>query len=223
MDIVIIDSHVLFRQGLAHILTDYPDLKVVSQAGTLREGINAVRALKPEIVLMALNLSDQPGTEALRILVKEKGPATNIIVMSSSESDRAAIHAIRAGARGYVQKFSSIQTLIASIRAVERNEIALSRRLTTQLVEEYTRLSAAVRPVDSCYYKLTYREKEILACLGEGLKNGDIGRELNISQNTVKVHVHNVLEKLQMTSRREAGKFARSNGLLARSKFSHKE
>ena len=221
MNIVIIDGHVLFRQGLSRILSDYPDLKVVNEAGTLREGVAAVCNLNPDIVLMALNLDDQPGIEALHILLDQKSNA-KVVVMASSESETSLLDAIRAGARGYILKHSSVQELVASVRAVGRNEVALSRGMATKVIEEYTRLSSTVQADDTCREQLTYREKEILGYLGEGLSNADIGQRLSISQNTVKVHVHNLLEKLQMKSRREAGRFARSNGIVYQNNRLHR-
>jgi len=210
--LVIVDDHALFREGLASIIQVEPDIEVSGLAGTVQESVEVVRTLKPDIVLMDFTLPDGTGAEATRLLLKEH-PDCKIIFLTMSEEDEDLFAAIRSGAKGYLLKNMSPSKLVTTIRSVQRGESALSRSMTLRLMEELSRTEEPRRLGDHWLAKLTRREKEVLRILSLGVTNREIGEQLHISENTVKYHVHSILEKLDLPDRRTAAKFAKEHGL----------
>ena len=210
--LVIVDDHALFREGLASIIQVEPDIEVSGLAGTVQESVEVVRTLNPDIVLMDFTLPDGTGAEATRLLLKEH-PDCKIIFLTMSEEDEDLFAAIRSGAKGYLLKNMSPSKLVTTIRSVQRGESALSRSMTLRLMEELSRTEGPRRLGDHWLEKLTRREREILRVLASGMTNREIGEQLHISENTVKYHVHSILEKLNLSDRRTAAKFAKEHGL----------
>jgi DNA-binding NarL/FixJ family response regulator len=213
MKIVIVDDHVLFREGLAAIIRSESDIKIVGQAGTVREAIETVKVLKPDMVLMDFGLPDGTGADATRAILHEY-PECKIVFLTMSEEDEDLFAAIRSGARGYLLKNMHPSKLISSLRSVHQGESAVSRTMTLRLMEELARSREPAHPGDPT---LTRRELEVLRELATGLTNQEIADRLFIAENTVKYHVHSILEKLGLADRREAATYAREHGLIRQS------
>ena len=210
MKIVIVDDHVLFREGLAAIIRSESDFKIVGQAGTVQEAIELVGALKPDLVLMDFGLPDGTGADATREILQEH-PECKVVFLTMSEENEDLFAAIRSGARGYLLKNMRPAKLISTLRSVQQGESALSRSMTLHLMEELARTKEPPR-IDGP--TLTRRELEVLRELASGLSNLEIAERLFISENTVKYHVHSILEKLNLSDRRDAAIYAREHRLI---------
>ena len=210
--LVIVDDHALFREGLASIIQVEPDFEVSGLAGSVQEAVEAVRTLRPDIVLMDFSLPDGNGAEATRIVLNEH-PDCKIIFLTMSESDENLFAAIRSGAKGYLLKNMSPSKLVATIRSVQRGESALSRIMTLRLMEELSRTKEPERLENSSLAKLTHREMDVLCALTTGMTNKEIANHLYLSENTVKYHVHSILDKLNLPDRRAAANFAKEHGI----------
>lgn len=211
MKIVIVDDHVLFREGIAAILRPETDFEIVGMGGSVREAVEIARSLKPEIILMDFNLPDGDGTEATRLILQEY-PACKIIFLTMSEQDANLFEAVRSGAKGYIVKNIHPLQLVASIRSVYNGESALSAEMTRRVMEELSR--SANQPTHPVENTLTLRELDVLRSIASGLSNQEIGQKLFISENTVKFHVHSLLSKLNLSDRKEAASYARERGLV---------
>ena len=210
--LVIVDDHALFREGLASIIQEEPDIEVSGLAGTVQESVEVVRTLRPDIVLMDFTLPDGTGADATRRVLQEH-PDCKIIFLTMSEEDENLFAAIRSGAKGYLLKNMSPSKLVTTIRSVQRGESALSRSMTLRLMEELSRTEEPERLGDHWLSKLTRREKEVLRILALGMTNKEIAKQLYLSENTVKYHVHSILDKLNLPNRRVAAKFAKEHGI----------
>jgi DNA-binding NarL/FixJ family response regulator len=212
MKIVIVDDHVLFREGLAAIIGSEPDLEIIGQAGTVQEAIELVKISKPDMVLMDFGLPDGTGAEATRAILQEH-PKCKVVFLTMSEEDDDLLAAIRSGAKGYLLKNMQPAKLVSSLRSVQKGESALSRSMTLRLMEELARTKEPSQISDPT---LTRRELEVLQELALGKSNLEIAKDLFISENTVKYHVHSILEKLNLSDRRDVAIYAREHGLLKR-------
>ncbi len=213
MKIIIVDDHNLFREGLATILRQEADIEVVGLVGNVQEAVDVVHMLKPDIVLMDFNLPDGTGVEATRKIIQDY-PNCKIIFMTMSDREEDMLAAIRAGAVGYLMKNMTPSKLVASLRAVQRGESALSRSMTLRLMRELSRTKEPEPAGDPALGKLTPREKEILVELATGKSNQEIARQLYISENTVKYHVHSILEKVNLRDRKELAQFSIEHGVV---------
>ncbi|HSF82575.1 MAG TPA: response regulator transcription factor [Anaerolineales bacterium] len=213
MRIVIVDDHNLFREGLAAIICQEADIEVVGLGGTVQEAVEAVRQLKPDIVLMDFILPDGTGAEATRQIIQDN-PNCKVVFMTMSDKDEDLLAAIRSGAVGYLMKNISPSKLVAALRSVQKGESALSRSMTLRLMKEFSQTEAPEPYLDPALGKLTPREKDVLAELATGKSNQEIAYQLFISENTIKYHVHSILDKLNLRDRKEAARFARQHGLI---------
>lgn len=208
--LVVVDDHILFREGLIAIVRSAPDVEIVGQAGSVTEAIQLVRTIKPDIVLMDFGLPDGTGADATRAILKEY-PECKIVFLTMSEDDEDLFMAIRSGARGYLLKNLHPAKLISTLRSVQQGESALSRTMTLRVMEELSRTRKTEYPAE---VTLTHREIDVLRAVATGLSNHDIANHLFITENTVKYHVHSILEKLKLSSRKEAAAYARQHGLI---------
>ena len=211
MRIIIVDDHVLFREGLASILRQEADIEVIGLAGTVHEAVDLACTLKPDIVLMDFNMPDGTGAEATQKIMQDC-PKCKVVFMTMSERDEDLLAAIRSGAVGYLLKNMSPAKLVAAMRSVQDGESAVSRSMTLTMMKELSRTEDTRPRGDPALGKLTRREKDILAELALGKSNQEIARALYISENTVKYHVHSILEKLDLEDRKQAAQFARQHG-----------
>ena len=210
MKTIIVDDHVLFREGLASIIGSEPDIEIAGLAGTVQEAVEMAQTIKPDIILMDFNLPDGTGAEAARLILEDH-PGCKIVFLTMSEKKEDLFAAIRSGARGYLLKNMRPQKLVAAIRSVHKGEAALSRLMTLHVMEEFSRTEAPHYTED---VTITLREIDVLQAIAAGLSNQEISQQLYISENTVKSHVHSILEKLNLSDRKEAAEYARKHGML---------
>lgn len=215
MKILVVDDHILFREGLVSLLSNQDGLSVVGEGGSVREAVEKTLELNPDLVLMELSLPDGSGLGAMKSILSHK-PGTLIVILTHHESDELLIDSIRHGAVGYILKNTPASKLIASLHAIKRGEAALARRMTRKLVAEYQRMGGLYQPAKIDLSILTERELQVLKLLSESATNQEIADRLFIAINTVKVHVHNILRKLKLRNRREAREFARRHNINSR-------
>ncbi len=214
MKILIVDDHVLFREGLVSMLSVQPDMTIVDDVGTAQEAVEKAIELEPDLILMDIGLPDFDGLEATRTILSRL-PETKIVILTIYDSDDLLFAAISSGAKGYLLKNTPLVKFLASLRALEKGEAALSRTMTSRILDEFARL-AQIRANDQTDLGLlTSRERDIMSLLAQDATNKQIADELVISENTVKVHIHNILEKLNLQNRREAAQFARRRGVIS--------
>lgn len=206
MRVLLVDDHILFREGLLSLLDSQPDIDVVGEAGSVGEGIEMTRDLQPDLVLMDFSLPDGTGLDATQTILSEY-PKTKIVFLTVHEEDDRLFAAIRSGAKGYLLKNVPIAKLLTFLRGVERGEAAISPTMTSRVFNEFARLEP--KGDLSSPVELTTRELEVLRELVKGASNREISDHLVIAENTVKNHVRNILSKLDLKNRREAAEFAR--------------
>ncbi len=207
--IIIVDDHIIFREGLASIIRSEPDFDIVGLAGTVKDVVELAGKVKPDIILMDFRLPDGTGADATRIILDEH-PKCGIIFLTMSEEDDNLFAAIRSGAKGYLLKDMHPLNLATAIRSVYRGESALSRLMTLRVMKE---LSQPNKPDDvQNTPTLTQRELDVLRAIATGKTNEEIGTELFLSTNTVKYHVHSILDRLKLKNRRQAVAYARERG-----------
>jgi NarL family two-component system response regulator LiaR len=205
--VLIVDDHAIVREGLRNFLGLLPDLKLVGEAANGAEALAAVARSRPEVVLMDLVMPEMDGVEATRRLAAEH-PKVKVIVLTSFSDDDKLYPAIKAGAVAYLLKDVGARELAEAIRAAARGEVRLAPEVTRRLMSGIAG-GAEAAPEN----ELTDREREVLACLGRGLSNKEIGSELFISEKTVKTHVSNLLDKLGLADRTQAALYAVKHGL----------
>ncbi len=213
MKIIIIDSHVLFREGLVSLLESQPDMEVVGEAKAGQDGVILCCELKPDLVLMNISSPNDEDLSAMRKMRKQQLELI-VVVLANRNSDELLFSSLRAGATGFLLKNSSFENVLASIRALERGEAALSRQMTRSVVDEFVRECGDFAGTeDEEINKLTPREQDVLKYLSTGVTNREIANVLHITESTVKIHVSNILEKLSLRNRREAASYATRHGL----------
>lgn len=211
--VLVIDDHVLFRDGLVSLFQSTPDFHVVAQAGSVKEGVEKAFYHRPDIILMDFSLPDGTGLDATRVILQEI-PECKIIFLTVFETDENLLSAIRLGAKGYMLKNVSSASLISSLRALAQGEIAMSRKMMSRVVEFSQTLP--LPPTNDLIAKLSPREIDVLCEIQEGASNFEIAQNLYLAENTVKHHIHNILEKLGVENRRQAAEIARQLGMKKR-------
>lgn len=203
--VLLVDDHSLFRSGIRSLLQRHAEFLVVGEAADGVEGIKRAQQLKPDVVLLDLNMPGISGVETLQ-LMQQDCPDTAIIMLTVSEESSDLALAMRSGARGYLIKNIETDYLLRAIRRAAAGETVVAEALTGKLVAQLHGGTPATPPSD--IDKLTPREKDILACLARGESNKLIARKLDLAESTVKIHVQNVLKKLKLSSRVQAAVFA---------------
>ncbi len=215
LKIMIVDHNVLFREGLINLLRAEPGISVVGEAGLLCEAAEKIDHLQPDLILVDADLPDIDEYQGIRMLRMQR-PQMQVVILSAHDSPDLLMYAVRNGARGYLPKNNSLIKFMAAIRALERGEAVIPRAMVGLLMEAFARL--AMPKEQDFLGLLTSREQEVLAELGRGRSNRQIAEKLDIAENTVKVHVHNILEKLSLRNRRQAAQLARGQGGESRNK-----
>lgn len=213
--VLVVDDHVLFREGLISLFRSTPDFQIVGEAGSVYDGIENARALRPDIILMDFSLPDGTGLDATKAILKEM-PDCKIVFLTVHETEDKLFAAIRAGAKGYLPKNVAGQNLITGLRSLERDEVAFSRKMTSRIVEELSRSDQKSILNEELFSKLTPREMDVLCELQTGVSNYEIAQRLFLSENTVKHHVQSILDKLGVENRRQASQVARLAGLQSK-------
>jgi DNA-binding NarL/FixJ family response regulator len=208
------DDHALFREGLAALIALQPDMEVVGQAGDGLEAVVKVLELKPDIILMDIQMPGCDGLEATD-QIKTRLPETTIVMLTVRDEEEKLFQAIQSGAQGYLLKSIRSDEMLESLRATLRGEAALPPLLAGRLLEEFRRLSRQeMDEQDEAAYSLTGRERSVLALAAAAKTDKEIAEELILSLHTVKSHMRNILNKLQVSNRREAARLAKSKRLL---------
>jgi len=210
--LLIVDDHVILRDGLVSLFSPQPDFEVVGEAGTLGEAVIKACELKPDLVLMDIGLPDGSGVEATKEILAQR-PETDIVMLTLHDSDELLLAAIRSGAKGYLLKTTPAAQVITSLRALERGEAPLSPQMIGHILAELASEKPPSYENNPVVQKLTTRELEVLREVANGATNREIAHRLFISVNTVKNHVHEILNKLEVKNRREATFFAIRHGL----------
>jgi DNA-binding NarL/FixJ family response regulator len=207
--IVVVDDHPVVRQGLVAALEDEADFAVVAAVGSAEEAIEAVGRLRPEVVLLDLELPGMGGAEAIPRLAGTS-PATGVLVFTAYDTDERVLGAIRAGAKGYLLKGAATAEIAAAVRTVAVGGSALAPRVAAALTEALRapRGAGALSP----------REREVLGLVAEGQAGKQIARALGISERTVKFHTASLLRKLGADNRAQAVAIAAERGLLPRAR-----
>lgn len=213
MQILLVDDHVLFRKGVAALLSMHPGMQVVGEAGNGLEAIAAARELLPEVILMDIAMPQCNGLEATRILKREM-PHVKIVILTVSDDDQHLFEAIKSGAQGYLLKNLEPYQLHDLLESISRGEAPLSGAIAAKILKEFTQPSSASDPNSHVVEQLTSREFDILQLVVDGLTNKEIAAALVISENTVKIHLRNILEKLHLQNRIQAAVYAVRQGLV---------
>jgi DNA-binding NarL/FixJ family response regulator len=209
MRVLVADDHSLFRDGIVSLL-EAAGFDVVGQAGDGQVAVESVLRLRPDLVLMDITMPHMSGLEALR-RIKTELPDTQVVMLTVSDDDADLFEAIKSGAQGYLLKSLDASEFFEMLEGLEHGEVAVTRKTATRLVQGLADLSRLRSdPLDS----LTGREIEILRLVAEGLSNKAVAQALAVSENTVKYHMKNILQKLGVQNRTEAATCAIRAGLL---------
>lgn len=212
--VLLADDHNLFREGLAGIIAAQPDMEVVGEAGDGLEAVVKARELKPDLVLMDVQMPGMDGLEATRQISRDL-PGAAIVILTVREESEKLFEAIKSGARGYLLKNIRSKEMIAQLRGVLAGEAPIDPKLAARMLEEFRRLSRlAPEEAGAEGMSLTDREQEVLGLAAGGKSDKEIAEALHLSLHTVKSHMRNVLAKLHVGNRREAAQVAKQKGLL---------
>ncbi|AKO94726.1 response regulator [Priestia filamentosa] len=222
--IVIIDDHQLFREGVKRILDFEQDFEVVAEGDDGEEAVKLVEEYNPDVVIMDINMPGLNGVEATKQLIEEY-PDTKVIILSIHDDETYVTHALQTGALGYLLKEMDADALVQAVRVVAEGGSYLHPKVTNSLVNEYRRLASqaqnerkyAAREIEirRPLHLLTRRECEVLQLLADGKSNRGIGETLYISEKTVKNHVSNILQKMNVNDRTQAVVVAIKNGWVS--------
>jgi DNA-binding NarL/FixJ family response regulator len=210
--VLIVDDHDLFRTGLRNLLEEQ-GVVIVGEAATGAEAVKIVREIAPDVVVMDLNMPGMGGVDATRHITSI-APLTRVVMLTISEDDSDVMDAILAGACGYLLKDSSIQDLMAGIRAASRGESLISPNIAAKVLQRVRATSTQPEIANTIRAELSDREIEVLKLIANGKDNAVIAGELHISPKTVKNHISNILMKLQIDNRIQAAVYAVRSGIV---------
>ena len=212
--VLIVDDHALFRRGLQMVLQQEEDIEVVGEAADGAEAIEQAVELMPDVVLMDVRMPKRSGIEATQ-QIRDSLPHAKILMLTISDEEQDLYEAIKAGASGYLLKEISIEEVADAIRSVWAGQSRISPSMASKLLSEFAAMSKRADERQQVPApRLTEREMEVLRLVAQGLNNRDIAAQLFISENTVKNHIRNILEKLHLHSRMEAVVYAVREKLL---------
>lgn len=212
MRVLIADDHALFRDGVASLLKAW-GLDVVGQAGDGLKALEATRALRPDLILMDIQMPLCNGLQATR-LIKAEMPETRIVMVTVSDEEEDLFEAIKSGAEGYVLKNMSGEEFSRVLNDIANGEAPLSKGLAAKILTEFARMSREPAPKESDKDQLSDREREVLQEVAGGATNKEIAARLFISESTVNFHMKSILAKLHVRNRAQAVAYALQTGLV---------
>jgi len=212
ISVLLVDDHTLFRSGVRSLLQRNPRFDVVGEAADGVDGVKRALQLQPDVTLLDLNMPGMSGIETLQLMLQDR-PSSVVLMLTVSEEAEDLAAALQAGARGYLLKNIDADYLIRAVERAAAGESVLAESLAGKLFAHVQRGGAGKAAPVSELDKLTPREREILACLARGESNKVIARALDLAESTVKIHVQNILKKLDLSSRVQAAVFAVEHGV----------
>lgn len=204
VSVLIVDDHPLFRKGAIDLIAMEPMLSLAGEAASGEEGLLLAEQMQPDLVLLDLNMKGMDGMTMLRA-IKERDLCCRVVILTVSDSEEDVVTALRTGADGYLLKDAEPEDILASLRRAAEGRLVLDQNIMECVA---LALRRETQPISTEEAGLTEREAEILGLIAKGLSNKRITRELNIMESTVKVHVKNLLKKLNLHSRVEAAVWA---------------
>jgi DNA-binding NarL/FixJ family response regulator len=211
LKVLVVDDHRLFRQGLISLMSTREDLvDVVGEATSAQEAMYMAEAMRPDVILMDIYMPHGDGLQATKEL-RQRFPEISIVILTSSDDDDHLYEAIHLGAAGYLLKTLDAEELFDLLECVADGEVAITRAMATRLLYH---LSSVDRESDAFGNDLTSRETDVLHLVAKGATNPQIASQLNITVNTVKVHLRNILSKLHVENRTQAATLAIERGLV---------
>lgn len=211
--LLLADDHAVVRSGLRMLLEAQPDMEIIGEAETGRETVEKTAVLRPDVVLMDVEMRDMNGIQATQ-KIREMGLETAVLALTMYDDTQYFFEMLRAGALGYIPKRAAPDELVSAIRSVSRGEVFLYPSLAAYLVADYLQRDDAPEGVEPTGETLTPREKEVITKIAEGLTNAEIAAELVISVKTVDRHRENIMRKLNLHSRVQLVKYAIKKGLI---------
>jgi DNA-binding NarL/FixJ family response regulator len=224
--VLIADDHPVFRYGMRALLSSDPDTELVGEATDGEEAVARALELRPDVILMDLNMPGLSGIEAMRSIL-ENNPDTGILMLTMSEEDESVVAAVQAGARGYVLKDAEGEETLRAVRAAAGGEAIFSPTIARRLADYFAApVEGSGTPPEQAYREqqktpiseypagLTAREVEVLKLAARGLTNAQIAQELFLSPRTVNAHLNSIYHKLGVNSRTAATRFAGEHGLI---------
>jgi two-component system nitrate/nitrite response regulator NarL len=215
--ILLIDDHTLFRSGVKALLGRQPDFEVVGEAADGLEGVKRAKQLHPDLVLMDLDMPGISGREALKMMLEEL-PGLPVLMLTVSEASEDLLDTLQSGAKGYLLKNIDAEYFVDSIRRAARGEAVVSPEMTGKLVAGLKSPSRDTGGGAPDKDRLSAREREILSLVARGASNKEIARATALAESTVKIHVQNILRKLNLSSRVQAAVYAVESGLVPKPK-----
>lgn len=207
--ILVADDHPLFREGVRALLSSIPDVDIIAEAATGDEAIQFANKWLPDVILMDIQMPGVNGLEATRQILGEN-PHIGIIILTMFDDDDSVFTAMRAGARGYILKGADQDDMVRTIEAVARGEALFGSSIATRIMDYFNQ---PLPTVSNAFPELTPREREVLEFIAQGMNNHEIATRLVLSLKTVRNHVSNILNKLQVSDRVQAVLRAREAGM----------
>jgi len=207
--VLIADDHTVVRDGLAAVLSRRPDITVVGEASNGVEAVEKAGQLHPDVILMDLRMPEMDGAEAMR-RIRQRDPDVRFLVLTTFDNDEYIFEAIQAGAKGYLLKDASREDLFRAVAAVYRGESLIQPAVASRVLDRFVELSQRTVPGET----LSEREIEVLRLMARGAANKEIAAALVISESTVKTHIANIFQKLDVNDRTEAVTTALQKGII---------
>jgi DNA-binding NarL/FixJ family response regulator len=214
--ILLVDDHILFRKGVASLIVSHQGMEVAGEAGDGLEAVAQARKMMPDVILMDISMPKCNGLEATR-LIKREMPHVKIIMLTVSDDDRDLFAAIKDGAEGYLLKNLEPRQFFDMLEGIRQGEVAISGVMASKILHEFRQPEQSLAQPSEEGDELTSREIEVLELVVEGNTNKEIAESLSITENTVKIHLRKILEKLHLQNRIQAAVYAVRQGLVGHS------